>query len=398
MDVEAIVEQLKSNLSWLENERRKDKTALDGLEARLANLEGGLPPINQQLNQLNTELARVSAQLARFDQIETNILQMRVETNRTLETMEKQRTDHEREAERVRHVDLEGTNKSLAEVRKSLDPIPDMKKNVQARIEEEFRLARLIEEVDQKITEYKRSDEEYKRSLRILDEAHRQDNKRLTDIQGEQAALRKRQDEQRGKMELSVENMRKLEMRISEMHAAESERRSTQTSFVDKMTVWQVERDRTWKEMQAKFEEISKTAVNLDAQLQTLDNAQRSIKRSQDAFDEITQRFERRLNEITEMQRLVEDRFRQEWVSYKADDQKRWTNYSLAIEEQQREFNRTFEKFDERLVLLEDMSLEVRDELRQLIVDEQKRLQSIVATAHQWMEEFERTFEHPKAA
>ncbi len=397
MDVEAVIEQLKSNLSWLENERRKDKTGLDALEARLANLEGALPSVNQQLNQLSTELARVSAQLARFDQIETNILQMRVETNRTLETMEKQRTDHDREVERVRRVDMEAANKAIAEIRKGLDPIPDMKKNVQARVEEEFRLGRLIEEVDQKITEYKRSDEEYKRSLRILDEAHRQDNKRLTDIQGELAALRKRQDEQRGKIELSGESMRKIEMRISEVQAAESERRSTQTSFVDKFTVWQVERDRTWKEMQSKFEDMTKTSVNLDTQLQNLEVIQRSIKHSQDAFDEITQRFDRRLNEITEMQRLVEDRFRQEWVSYKADDQKRWTNYSLSIEEQEREFNRTFEKYNERLVLVEDMLLEVRDELQQLIADEQKRLQSIVATAHQWMEEFERTFEQPRA-
>src|SRR5512146_2179498 len=124
MDVEAMIEQLKSNLSWLENERRKDKTALDALEARLANMEGGLPPINQQLNQLNTELARVSAQLARFDQIETNLLQMRVDTNRTLETIEKQRTDHDREAERIRHADLEALNKSVAEAKKGLDPIP----------------------------------------------------------------------------------------------------------------------------------------------------------------------------------------------------------------------------------------------------------------------------------
>ena len=93
------------------------------------------------------------------------------------------------------------------------------------------------------------------------------------------------------------------------------------------------------------------------------------------------------------MQRLVEDRFRQEWVSYKADDQKRWTNYSLSVEEQQREFNRTFEKYNERLLLMEDMSLELRDQLHLLIEEEQKRLQSVVAAAHQWMEEFAKTFE-----
>jgi hypothetical protein len=153
-----------------------------------------------------------------------------------------------------------------------------------------------------------------------------------------------------------------------------------------------VERDRTWKEMQAKFEDITRQATGLDAQLQGLDATQRAVKRSQESFEEITQRFERRLNEITEMQRLVEDRFRQEWVAYKADDQKRWTNYTLASEEQQREFNRAFEKYNERLVLLEDMALEVRDQFHQLVGEEQKRLQSVVSAAHQWMDEFDRTF------
>jgi HPt (histidine-containing phosphotransfer) domain-containing protein len=79
-------------------------------------------------------------------------------------------------------------------------------------------------------------------------------------------------------------------------------------------------------------------------------------------------------------------------VAYKSDDQKRWTNYTLASEEQQREFNRAFEKYNERLVLLEDMALEVRDQFHQLVEEEQKRLQSVVSAAHQWMDEFDRTF------
>jgi len=84
----------------------------------------------------------------------------------------------ERETERLRRADLENLNKGIGEVRKGLDPIPDLKKGIQARVDEDFRLVRLIEETDQKITEYKRSDEEYKRALRILEEAHRADTKR----------------------------------------------------------------------------------------------------------------------------------------------------------------------------------------------------------------------------
>ena len=50
------------------------------------------------------------------------------------------------------------------------------------------------------------------------------------------------------------------------------------------------------------------------------------------------------------MTRLTEDRFRQEWVAFKADDQKRWTNYSLVQEEQSRELNRQFERPGSRAI------------------------------------------------
>jgi chromosome segregation ATPase len=386
------LEQLKKSVDWLEAERRKDKLAIASLEERLANLEMGLPPVSQQIKELNTEMARLTAQLTRFDQIESNVLQLRVESSRSLEAIEKSRAERERETEKARRLDQETLSRSIGEVRKGLEPIPDLRKSIQARTEEDFRLGRLIEELEAKVVENRRFDEEYRRSIRLLDEGHKSDAKRVTDIQGELAALRKRQDEARGRVELAAESVRKMELRLSEFQAAESERRQIQTGFLDKQTVWQVERDRDWRDMQSKFDDITRQAVNLDAQLQALDATQRAVKRSQEAFDEITTRFERRVNEITEMQRLVEDRFRQEWVSYKADDQKRWTNFALATEEQQREVVRQFEKYNERLVAMEDTSMEARDRLQQMTEETQKRLQSLVTVAHQWMEEYERTF------
>jgi len=389
------LEQLSKRVDWLDDERRKDKHALASLEERLANLELNLPPVSQQIKDLSSEIARLSAQLSRFDQIESNILQLRVETSRSLEAMDKSRAERERETEKNRRLEIENLNRAIGEVRKGLEPIPDLKKSVQTRVEEDYRLGRLIEEQGAKIVENRRFDEEYRRAIRLLEDNHKSDGKRVTDLQGELAALRKRQDEQRGRVELAGESVRKMEMRLGEFQAAESERRQAQTAFLDKQSIWQVERDREWRELQPKFDEITRQAVNLDAQLQALDATQRAVKRSQEAFDEITTRFERRVNEITEMQRLVEDRFRQEWVSYKADDQKRWTNYTLGTEEQQREVVRHFEKYNERLVVLEDTAMEVRDLLQQVTEDTQRRLKSMVTVAHQWMEEYERTFGRP---
>ena len=74
---------------------------------------------------------------------------------------------------------------------------------------------------------------------------------------------------------------------------------------------------------------IERQSSQLESQLQLLDTTHLTIKRIQEGVDDLMQRVERRINEIVEMQRLAEERFRQEWTTFKADDQKRWTNNIL---------------------------------------------------------------------
>ena len=386
------VEQLQKRLDFMENDRRKDKAIIDTLEQRLAQLESGLPEVKEQLKEISGEVVRLTTVLSRFDQLDAAIAQVRVETSRSIENIEKISADHDREVEKVRMGDLELFNRAIGELRKGLEPIPDLRKSLQSRIEEDYRLGRLIEEMEVKILETRRSDEEYRRSQKMLEEGQRQDAKRLADLQGEVAAIRKRLDEQRGKVDLAADSIRKIDARINDLQSAEGERRQTIASFIDKQNMAQMERERIWKDWQSRFEAIERVSAGLDAQVQALDTLQRTVRRAQEGFEEITQRFERRINEITEMQRLNEERFRQEWVTFRADDQKRWTNYSLVQEEQQRDQTRQFEQVNERVTALEDLIADIQDLMQRITADNQKRLQSLLAVAHEWMEEYDRTF------
>ena len=91
------------------------------------------------------------------------------------------------------------------------------------------------------------------------------------------------------------------------------------------------------------------------------------------------------------MQRLAEERFRQEWVTFKSDDQKRWTNYTLTMEEQRSEANRQHEKLAEKVTQLEDQIQEFQDLIQQMNQHTEKRLQSLLAMAHEWVSSYERT-------
>ncbi|MEN6480596.1 MAG: hypothetical protein ABFD29_00230 [Anaerolineaceae bacterium] len=386
------IEQIAQRLEWLDDERRKDKLTIATLEDRLARLEGKIPTFDQEIRESTDTLNRITSNLSRFDQLENSISQMKVEYNRLVENEQKLRSEKERDIEKVRLADLESLNRSIQEVRKGLDPIPELKKNIQARTEEEHRLSKLIAESEKKILETKRFDDEYRRSLKVIEETLRQESKRQMDLQGEVSSIRKRVEEQRGKVDLISESVRKIEMKQNEFSASEIERRQVQTAFIERQNMAQVERDRIWKEWQTRFDSIEDQSSALETQLQSLDAAERSIKHAQEAFEEITQRFERRINEISEMQRLVEDRFKQDWNAFKTDDQKRWTNYTITQDEKLRENSQLFEKMTERLVALEDITQEVQDLLQMVIAEEKSRLDIELQKSRETMENFERTF------
>ena len=251
----------------------------------------------------------------------------------------------------------------------------------------------MIGEYDKKLLDIQRSDEEYRRTQKILEENVRQDSKRILDVQGEINSTRKRIDEQRGKIDLATENLRKIEMRQNELLNSETERKQAQIAFIEKYSKQQVERERVWNEWQSSFEVISKQAINLDQQLQALDATQRTIRHAQEAFEEITQKFERRINEITEMQRLAEDKMRQDWMSFRADDQKRWSNYMISQDEQFQETTKIFEKIENRLIHLEETTQELNDLTDQIVMTNERSIQSLFKFVKEINEDFSDSFE-----
>ena len=385
------LEQVQKQLDWLDDERRKAKTALDLQEKRISSAEAEIPTLTQQIKDLSGEITRLSAVLARIDQFDEAVLQLRIEAKQAVEALEKQIKKRDEEADKVRRVEIRALEESQESIRKELTAISELKRGLQARTEEDSRLGRIIDEVRLRIDTIRRGEEEYTRTYRLLEDGRRQDAKRLTDLQGEAAALRKHVDDSRGKMELTSSTLRKIETRLNEMSTLEVERREAQAKFLENQTLLQVERDRVWKDWQARFEGIERGTAEIETNLQALDATHREVKRSQQTLEELNQLVERRINEMAEIQRLSEERFRQEWVTFKADDQKRWTNYTLTQEEQRGEAQRQYSKLSDRVTQVEDSIQEVQDVFQQMNEQTEKRLQSLLSVVHEWVTAYERS-------
>jgi chromosome segregation ATPase len=384
------LDELVKRLDWLEKEHRKDRAAIADLQEKLASYEGGAVRLQNQIKDLSGDISRLAPIAARLDQFDTMLTQYRSESSKAVDEIEKRRLKHEREVDDRRRVELENINKSILEIRNSLDAFNELRRGLQARAEEDSRLARLITELEKKIKDFNLVDDELRRGIRIADEARKQDAKRITDIQGDLAAIRKRADEARERADLNADTIRQLDARVNELMASETDRRIAQMQFIEQQNLAQVDRDRAWKEIQLRFENFARQTATLDQQLLTLDETQRSVKRSQEAFEDMNTRLERRINEITEMQRLAEDRFRQEWVTFKADDQKRWTNYTLTQDELNKDLHVEIDKLNQRLAAIDDATQSMQDLLQQTTEATETQLQELMNWAHEFLTNYER--------
>jgi chromosome segregation ATPase len=389
-------EQITKRLEWLDEERRKDKATIAALQERLAGLEGNLTVSKEEIKQLETKVSKVSTIKARVDQFDGILSQQRADLSKQIEESGKNQEKTGKESENRRHLEIDNLNKSIADMRKSMDAIGELRKQVQIISDAETRFNRTITEQELKLENITRMGDEVRHTGKMLEENRKQDVKRVSDLQGEVASIRKRVEEQRDKNEVNSDTIKHLDSRINELLATEAERKQSQRTFIEQQSLTQVERDRAWKEMQNRYEIFNKQAVGLENTLQNLDEMNRTVKKSKETFDELNSRIERRINEVTEMQRLAEDRMRQEWVTFKADDQKRWTNYTLSHDETYREIRADIDKINERIAALDDANQNQADLLQQTTEATEQSLQELMNWSHELLSNFERVMGHSR--
>lgn len=386
-------EQIVKRLEWLDEEHRKDKAVLNTLEERITSLDGNISTLTKQVKDLDKKLSEIGPVNARLTQYDEILSKERADMNKALDALEKKHLRREKDRIKRHQKDLEEINKSLPKLDQSKD-ITALKKLIKERADENIKLNVAITEIKPKIDDAVRKSEDVATSNKLLEDSRRQDIKRVADLQGEITSVRKRVDEFRQKTELQSDSLRNIENRFSELITSESERKQAQAAFLEQQSIAQVDRDKAYKEWLEKVDVFQQQTETLDAQTQSLDETVRAAKRAKEAYVELNQRLERRINEITEMQRLGEERLRQEWVTFKADDQKRWTGYSLSADESMRDLQKTVDKYEERITAIDDANQTIQDQLHQTTDATEQQLQELMNIFHQWLTSYERIMGH----
>ena len=237
-------------------------------------------------------------------------------------------------------------------------------------------------------------------------EAEQQREARLTTIQETSDKATNRMAETRGEVEAALDKMqkavtrveivsqdqRKLEERVDAINTDQDELRTQQQEFLDKFASEDMARSRQWGEWGKRFDKIETQSQEMATRLKEMETADIAVRRAQRAFDELVEKINRRVNELNEMQRLGEQRFRQEWSTFQADSQKRWSIFTLGYDEQRQEAKRQRDRLAQQITNIEDNLTDVQDTAAHLSEQLERYLQNMLEVFRETLSENERFF------
>jgi chromosome segregation ATPase len=384
-------QQLERRISWLDEQRRKDTEVLDRLSDRIASLEKDQDRTAQRLQDMTDELARMAALATRINQFDEAMSRNRKDFSQQLASSEKRRSEKEKHFETIWRKDIEALGKDVAEQRKKLESLGALREQVEARRQEAVRLTSEIDKLSKKLEQLAQVGENHVHDLSKLADNQRQENQRLGQVQAGEDELRLKLEGARGDLEAVQERARRLEAQVSEIGAAELEREEVQSRFVEAQSLRMVDFERDWKEWEGKFHEFQDQVSGIDERIQAYEDTYRALKQQRVEIDKVIERFERRIGEITEMQRLSEDRGKQDWANFLAEDQKRWSTHKLTQDERWREHDRVHEKLARQIDDMRQILERSSDWIENMSATDRKRVMGLLALIREWVEESENT-------
>jgi len=377
-------EDLKNRVDWLDAERRKDKALLAKLEERLANVTGILESQAKQLQETSSQQTKLNTRI-QPQKIDELLVKQREDTARALEAMDKRRLELEEQAGRSRAIEKNRIDKTIGEFKKQIEMLNDLQESMEARKSEQARQAILLQEMRKTLEMIQKRDEERTRIMAAAEEGRRQDIRRMADIQGEQQAIREKGSENSARLDAVETSGRRNDGRLAELLALELERRNAMAIWQEQQTSALVERERQWKEWEKRSAESIARMTDFLKQAESYQELHRSMRQSIDEYHSLSDRMEQKLKEMAEIQRIQEDRLRQDWTTFLADDQKRWTAQNLTWEDEWRERDRKFAKVADKLKGTEEQLEEISDALRSTQEGDRARLETLANTIREWL-------------
>jgi len=377
------LQELVTRIERMEDHFTSINNSLNTLNAKISEVDERAAGFLDIVREEKNELAKLNSKVMNIGQYDVSINQIRVDFNRRLDEIQKLNEKDQLLRRKLVEDEFKSVRTQIAADKK--DIAEKFEKRLMETKDENNRIFTRIKELDLEIRDKVKAIDEYKNSFNSVNQDLRRIQKQLDGLQNITESVSTVQNNLRAKIDANTDAAKTNDARLNEIIATESERKQAQLDFIETQSLRENDRARIWKDWEGQFEELSKEVYTI---LPEVKNQQFNLKNAQSDFEEVTEKFERRINEITEIYRLTDEKFRKEWETYKSDSEKRWANISLVLEDRQGGLGEELKEVKDRMVLVEDNTHEMQEVLLLMSTEIQKGMQNIMKMVNGWMEAF----------
>jgi len=375
--------QALQTLKWLDEERRKEKATVAKLEERLKEQDRKIARQAARVEELQASIARLEGVLSKVDEFEQMVSNYKKEMTFQLEQRDETARKERAEAKRLRRLEHEAMKEHLSRLEKELRVLPRYDEQLSSRQAEQERLSVKIQSLEAVVADLDKRIEEPTNAVSYLEERRRSDHRRLIEVEQDIPELHKKIERLAQKLPLIEESVQKQDARIDKALRASKKYEKP----IEELKVSDFQREQRMKAYLDQAEDVAAELERVREQTHGFIERREQVKRALNALEKFKTRIERRQDEMSERQRIAEERVEREWEEWHAEQAKELKKREIVIEQRWQDQHEVDRKQQIRLEALEDSTKLHYDQLGALWENQRADAHALLKAAQDAYEE-----------
>ncbi|MFO7916680.1 MAG: hypothetical protein R6V13_01190 [Anaerolineae bacterium] len=374
------------NVSWLDEELRKEKANVAELRETIDEQQVMLEDQAKRISMLEDRLAKLQGQLLRIPEVEEALQNTRDDLVSMMSDLRQEQQKRHAEFLSNRQAEHEQEVRVLQEIRQELERLDPLEESLSARKTEEQRLHKALLRLHDKVEDVAGNLSREEEARRKLEDSISKNRMGLEKITDRQEGLEEAQKKLPPRLDILEDTLPKFEQQIADLQRMRQELTEQQEEWLEKQR--RTNRDNAQKltEWERELEGYEHQIEVWADQLRYFTDQNEKNRRFMREIQELAQNVSQQQDQLRQLQRIFEEQLRQEFREWKSENDKRWTREVEHREKIVEEQAAREAVQEQRLNTLEGRQQEVANDLTSLS-DRLERLHEELATDARAIEE-----------
>jgi hypothetical protein len=384
------IRDLRQQVEWHDEERRKVSRKLAELEQRFALQEREVTARDQRIQDLEQQISALAAQFSRLPQVDVQLGKFKDEMVQMIEQYDQRRLQSEAEMEALRRVEHETNLREIADIRRELPAIPRIQRDMEMRQAEETRLATLIGQQQNKIAAVSNRVDNWENSFAFMEEKEKQNTRNIGEAQAKLVEINKRWSPILDRLDVLASGTSKFESSLRSLAESQQEIRESTKGWMEQIQIGEYERNQRVESWRLMLEDQVKTIAQFSKEWVVFSDQYKEAKMAVQTLAPWQAQIEQQQRDTAELLRVEQHRMQSQWETFLLENDKKWKTFEVEIEQRWAGLNRQGRQILEQITLLEEQLKQSEQDKETLWRVQTAQADALKQWPRLWLEEVEK--------